>query len=404
MMTIEKILAMPENHNFDRKSIQVSLAELSATVCAFANAGGGTVAVGISDSDHLVEGVNSHSERLNKILRIPTDFCFPAVPVRTELVGCTNSEGKPDQILLMHIDASTQIHSDQNDYVFVRTGSITKKLDFNERLKLIQSKGVRSYEDEPVAGATIADIDLQFVASYCRTLGYRKTPEQYLRENECFVTVEDGCDHVSVAAILLFGKNPQSFFPKASVRFIRYGGNTDLPGDNQNVICDVTFEGRILEQVEKSFSFISALFEEKKFYRLDGTVVTGKEFCSLVCTELVVNAVVHRDYRINGFEINIRMFDNRIEILSPGTHNGIVELENILHTRFSRNPRIASFLRNFGYVNEFGEGVKQVCRELESMGVPAPVYDCSDFILRTVVMISSSSNVDTVVTKVADSS
>ena len=54
MMTIEKILAMPENHNFDRKSIQVSLAELSATVCAFANAGGGTVAVGISDSDHLV--------------------------------------------------------------------------------------------------------------------------------------------------------------------------------------------------------------------------------------------------------------------------------------------------------------------------------------------------------------
>ena len=106
----------------------------------------------------------------------------------------------------------------------------------------------------------------------------------------------------------------------------------------------------------------------------------------------------------NGFEINIRMFDNRIEILSPGTHNGIVELENILHTRFSRNPRIASFLRNFGYVNEFGEGVKQVCRELESMGVPAPVYDCSDFLLRTVVMISSSSNVDTVVTKVADSS
>ena len=84
---------------------------MSATVCAFANAGGGTVAVGISDRDHLVEGVNSHSERLNKILRIPTDFCFPAVPVRSELVGCTNSEGKPDQILLMHIDASTQMFS-----------------------------------------------------------------------------------------------------------------------------------------------------------------------------------------------------------------------------------------------------------------------------------------------------
>ena len=292
----------------------------------------------------------------------------------------------------MHVDASPLLHTNQADDAYVRVGDKSKKLDFNDRLILMYSKGVRYYEDEPVADATIADLDMNFVAKYCKRINYRKKPEQYVRENKRFVTVKNGCDRVSVAAILLFGKNPQMFFPKASIRFIRYDGNTALVGKNMNVIKDVTFEGRILEQVEKAVSYIKLQMKERMYLGPNGVFITEEEYCNFVRTELVVNAVTHRDYGIKGTDIQIKMFDNRLEIDSPGTFAGMVKKENIRYTHFSRNPKIASFLRDYGYVKEYGEGVDRMCMELERIGLPAPLFDCKSFILRVTVMSSVVSN------------
>ena len=392
MTTIKQILAMQENQIFDRKSIRVSPSVLSTTICAFANADGGIFAIGITDKQQRIEGVDYYTEQLNEILRTPIDFCSPSVPVRTEFVGCVNSDGKPDHILLMHVDASPLLHTNQADDAYVRVGDKSKKLDFNDRLILMYSKGVRYYEDEPVADATIADLDMNFVAKYCKRINYRKKPEQYVRENKRFVTVKNGCDRVSVAAILLFGKNPQMFFPKASIRFIRYDGNTALVGKNMNVIKDVTFEGRILEQVEKAVSYIKLQMKERMYLGPNGVFITEEEYCNFVRTELVVNAVTHRDYGIKGTDIQIKMFDNRLEIDSPGTFAGMVKKENIRYTHFSRNPKIASFLRDYGYVKEYGEGVDRMCMELERIGLPAPLFDCKSFILRVTVMSSVVSN------------
>ena len=157
-MTIKEVLAKNEKQIFDRKSIQIKPADLSDTICAFANADGGTIAIGISDKHRRIEGVDYHEEQLNEILRTPIDFCNPTVPITTEMVECVNSGGKPDHVLLMHIEASPLLHANQADEAFIRVGDKSKKLDFNDRMTLMYAKGVRYYEDEPVADATIDDL------------------------------------------------------------------------------------------------------------------------------------------------------------------------------------------------------------------------------------------------------
>ena len=388
-MTIEEVLAMNEKQIFDRKSILIRPADLSDTLCAFANADGGTVAIGISDKNRRIEGVDNYQGQLNDILRVPIDFCNPTVPVTTEMVDCVNSKGKPDHVLLMHIEASPQFHANQADEAFVRVGDKNKKLDFNDRLTLMYAKGVRYYEDEPVADATIDDLDLDFVGEYCKRIGYAKSPEEYVRENKKFVTMKDGKEQVSVAAILLFGKNPQLFFPRAYIRFIRYDGTEALVGKDMNVIKDKIFEGRILEQVEQAVEFIKIQMKEKTYLGHDGIFVTDEEYNEFIRTEIVVNAATHRDYGIKGTDIQIKMFDDRLEVDSPGTFAGMVKKENIRYTHFSRNPKIAAFLKDYGYVKEYGEGVDRMCRELAAIGLPAPVFNNSTFILKTIVKSSS---------------
>ena len=100
---------------------------------------------------------------------------------------------------------------------------------------------------------------------------------------------------------------------------------------------------------------------------------------------MVVNACCHRAYNIRGTEFQIKMFDDRIVFESPGRLPGMVRPSNICHTHFSRNPKIAAFLKGYHFVKEYGEGVDRMCRELEVNGSIAPVFHTDDFILKVTV-------------------
>ncbi len=391
-MTISEVLAMEEKQIFDRKSIQIKPVDLSDTICAFANADGGTIAIGISDRRRRIEGVDYHIELLNEILRTPIDFCNPTVPITMEMVECTNFQGQLDHVLLMKIEASPLLHANQADEVFLRVGDKNKKLSFSDRMTLMYAKGVRYYEDEPVADASLEDLDFDFIKDYCRRIGYSKSPEQYVRENKRFVTTKNGRDQVSVAAILLFGKNPQLFFPRASVRFIRFDGTEAKVGQKMNVVKDVVFEGRLLEQVKKAVDYIKIQMKEKTYLGKDSIFVTDEEYSEFVRTEIVVNAITHRDYAIKGTDIQVKMFDDRLEVDSPGSFAGMVNKHNIRYTHFSRNPTIAAFLKDYGYVKEYGEGVDRMCLELQALGLPAPAFNDSTFILKTTVKSAAYRN------------
>lgn len=190
----------------------------------------------------------------------------------------------------------------------------------------------RYYEDSPVYDATIEDIDMEAVKAYMKRIGYGKSPMEYLQENKGFLTYKGDVPQVSTACILLFGKRPQNFFPRARVRFIKYYGT-----------------------------------EEK------------------VGREMTVNSVCHRDYSIKGTEIQIKIFDDRLVFETPGKLPGIVRTDNIRHTHFSRNPKIAEYLKAYDYVKEFGEGVDRMCRELSATGTKEPQYHLVAFIMKASV-------------------
>jgi ATP-dependent DNA helicase RecG len=376
---------MPEGQTFDCKSIQVDPKALATTIVAMANADGGMIAIGISDKTRRIEGVDQDKVHLNEILRTPFDFCVPTVNVGTEFLPCTDDKGNENHILIINVPASPRLHANQADEVFWRVGDKSRKLPFEERLRLMYDKGERYYEDSPAYDATLDDIDMDAVKAYVKRISYGKSAAEYLTENKGFVTYKDGQPQVSTACILLFGKRPQNFFPRARVRFIRYSGTEEKVGREMNVIKDVTFEGRILDQIDKAIEYLETQVKEHSYLGENGIFRTDREYPKFVIQEMVVNSVCHRDYSIKGTEIQIKMFNDRIVFETPGKLPGIVRVDNIRHTHFSRNPKIAEYLKAYEYVKEFGEGVDRMCNELSALGTREPKYSLVAFIMKATV-------------------
>ena len=385
-MIIQEIILHKEDQTFDCKSIQIDPKALAITIVAFANADGGTIAIGVSDKTRKIEGVDQHTEKLNELLRVPLDFCNPSVPITSNLLPCTDKDGNDNHILLMYIPASSELHANQADEAYMRIGDKSRKLSFEERIQLMYDKGERYYEDTAVYGATVDDIDMAAVERYTELIGYTKSAKQYLHENNGFITTNaKGGKLVSVACILLFGKFPQKFFPRGRTRFIRYRGTEERVGAEMNVIKDVTFEGTILDQVKATIAYLETQVEEHTFLGQHGQFVTNRDYPKFVIQEMVVNACCHRAYNIKGTEIQIKMLDDRLVFESPGRLPGTVKPSNIRHTHFSRNPKIAQFLKAYDFVKEFGEGVDRVCRELEANGTSHLSFHLDDFILKITV-------------------
>lgn len=385
MMTIEDIKDRPEGQTFDCKSVKIEPKALAVPIVAMANADGGMLAIGISDKTRRIEGIDQHTAHVNELLKVPFSLCIPSVNIKPEYIPCIDSEGKPNHVLLLHIPASATLHANQADEVFMRVGDSSRKLGFEERMSLMYDKGERYFEDTAAYDATIEDIDFNYVQDLLNIIGYTKSPLEYLKENNNFITYKDGKEQISTACILLFGKKPQLFFPRARVRFIRYMGTEEKVGREMNVIKDVTFEGRIIDQIRKTIDYLESQVKEHTYLGEKGVFVTDREYSPFVLQEMTVNSICHRDYSIKGTEIQIKMFDDRLVFETPGKFPGIVRSDNIRHTHFSRNPKIAEFLKAYKYVREFGEGVDRMCKELEAKGLHDPKYILTAFILKSTV-------------------
>lgn len=382
--TLEELCTQKENQVFDRKSARKDAKGLSNHIVAFANADGGTLVIGMEDNGDIT-GIDAYTNNINDILRVPFDYCNPSVRVTTETIECKDKDGNPNHLLIMTIPQSSELHANQQDEVYYRMGDKSKKLNFDERLHLMYAKGSRYYEDEPVFRSTLDDIDMDFVAEYCKKIGYTKSPEEYIRQNKDYIVKHDGREEMSGAALLLFGTDPQRFFPRARVRFIRYDGTEAKVGTQMNVIKDEVFSGRILDMVQQALDFVRSQIKERTRLGGDGRFVTTPEYPEFAWKESIVNAIAHRDYSIKGTDIQIKMFDDRITVESPGILPGIVRLSNLRTVHFSRNPKIAEFLHQYDYVKEFGEGVDRMFKEMENAGLPAPEYSDNAFMLNVTI-------------------
>ena len=380
-LTLSYLVNEPENKLFDRKSAQVKVAEIASLISAFANAEGGTIVIGISDKTRKVEGINSIGiEKTNDFVAAPKDCCKPMPLYKEEFVDVINASGKSDRILLLHIEASPdQVIRTANDSVYLRIADRTKELKGDDLRNLEYSKSIRHYEDECNNDATMDDLDVELLEQYRRILQAGDISYEQLLKARGFVKEQAGVKRLTNAAVLLFARNIEQFYPNCRVRFVRYDGTYAKTGTNINIIRDKSLDFPILKIIEKAKEFISTQLRE--FTSLDrktGTFQIVPEYPEFAWLEGVVNAVTHREYALSGRYILVSMYDDRLEIESPGKLPNIVTIDNIKETRYFRNPRISRVLTEFGWVRELNEGVKRIYADMESLFLDDPVYSESE--------------------------
>lgn len=294
----------------------------------------------------------------------PLNLSFEEIPV-------VNYKGEDDLILIISVElSSNRVIAAPNDDVYLRQGDESIKLSYEQRTQLSYDKGQRFFEDETVLDATLEDIDENIVQDFKShfDLSERST-EEILKARRFLVNGK-----LTKAAILLFGKYPSAFFPQARVRFQRFDGTDMGTGSNFNVIKEVTFDDALPVLIIKVRDFIRTQLREFQYLDDNGQFQILPEYPEFAWFEGIVNAVTHRDYSVYGDHIRVLMFDDRLEIHSPGKLPNIVTVENIKHERFSRNPRIARTLTEFGWVREMNEGVKRIYSEMESAFLHEPKY------------------------------
>ena len=377
LLTLEYLTTENENKIFDRKSAKVKVSDIAPLISAFANAEGGTIAIGVSDKTRQIEGINKYgTQKINDFISAPKDFCKPMPRYKEEFLDVVNVDGEKDRILLLHIDLSVdQVIRISNDSTYLRIGDRTKELRGDDLRNLEYSKSMRHYEDECSMDAEFEDLDTELLEQYRNKINAQNDPFEQILAARGFIKKQSGKMRLTNAAVLLFAKNIQQFYPNCRVRFVRYDGTSADVGTRLNVTKDVNIEQPLLKIIDKAQDFISTQLRE--FTALDGK--TGKfktvpEYPEFAWKEGIVNAVTHREYAMSGNYIKVSMYDDRLEIESPGRLPNIVTLENIKDTRFARNPRISRVLTEFGWVRELNEGVKRIYSDMAEFFLDEPIY------------------------------
>ena len=377
LLTIDYIIKEDENKLFDRKSSKVKPTDIAPIISAFANAEGGTVVIGVAEKTREIEGIDGiGNDSINDLIAAPKDVCIPMPHYKEEFLDVINKQGKADRLLLLHIEPRPeQVVRTINNSTYLRVGDRTKELKGEDLRNLEYSKSVRHYEDECHPDASIEDLDKELLSIYREKLHAEDLSYEELLKARGFLKQQKGSNKLTNAAVLLFAKNIVQFYPNCRIRFVRYDGTKARTGVDINIIRDQSIELPVLRIIQAAKTFIGSQLRE--FTALD--TVTGKfqivpEYPEFAWLEGIVNAVTHREYAMSGRYILVSMYDDRLEIESPGKLPSVVTVDNIKETRYSRNPRIARLLTDFGWVRELNEGVKRIYSDMEKFFLDDPIY------------------------------
>lgn len=364
------LLAPREDQWFDRKSARISPTDLVEHICGMANAEGGVLVLGLSKGK--VEGIAAHGDE-NGWRQANLDFLDPPAQVRTERLECVTSSGKPDHLFLIEVEPSDRMHTTHRDEVFLRVGDETRRLRFEQRQELAYDKGDSKYEATLASQLGISDVDPDLVQRLVPA-GTEIETEQLLQARGF---TRDG--RLTVGGSLLFTRHPQIEFPEAHLRVIRYRGLERGSGARQNLVSDTRLEGPLTDQIRQAMEAVTEIMPTRRALGDDGRFTTVGAVPRDAWLEGIVNAVTHRSYSLAGDHTRIEVFDDRVEIRSPGRFPGIVDLttpESV--SRYARNPRIARVLADLEYGQEQGEGIRRMFEEMRLARLADPVYEEGD--------------------------
>lgn len=361
-----------ENQFFDRKSARKRPLDILKHLVAFANAEGGQLVIGIEDNGEVTgfnyEGCHGIDEYRNIFL---TELKETPISPKFDILDVKNNKNNDDKILIITVDVSAdRVIKSYDGKVYLRQNDTSRELNFEQILQLQYDRGQRYFEDEIVELSNLSDLDENLINYYKDLMNIGElSNEEVLKARNLMVNGK-----LTNAGILLFGKNPSKFLPQARLRVIKYSGMYQKVGKEINIIKEKTFDGAIPNIIKEAREFINTQLREFQYLDKDGKFKIMPEYPEFAWFEGIVNALTHRNYSIRGEHIKVLIFDDRLEIISPGLLPNIVTIENILNQRYSRNPRIARTLCEFGWVKEMNEGVKRIYSEMEKLFLEKPKY------------------------------
>jgi len=347
---------------------------LAEALIAFANADGGTILLGLSTCGTLVEEMDT--EHVEALLLRAEVMCRPAV--QTSWRPLATEQGP---VISITVPRSPLLHSLSDGRVLLRSGAKNRPLRGEEIRHLASAKGSGDHEQETVAGATEDDLDEKLIVDHLERRRLRGPRGEKLTQEELLTSsgAIDAQGQITVAGLLLFGLSPQRFLPQSGAVLVRFPGTEPTGGEGQPRYMRREEIGGSLGQLVETLW--GTIWEEAR----RESVLAGlkredrPEYPPFAVREAIVNAVAHRDYRLSGRRIEVRMFDDRLEIISPGGLPGHITLDNIVDEHFSRNPRIVRGLFYWGLIEELGLGIDRMIDEMLQAGHPAPQFDARPF-------------------------
>ena len=301
-----------------------------------------------------VEGVDDDAVQVNALTQAAIDFCQPPVRCASRLVPCLTAEGAADHLLLFDIQPGETVHANVRDEVFLRIGDENRRLSFGQRQELLYDRGHGSYESRVVHGASLDALDEGVLQAYAAALDH-PVPHRLLHARGL---ASDSL--LTVAGVLLFAEHPQQFVPEGFVRVLRYRGTERGTGARQQVTYDQRFEGPLAVQLVEAGERVREQQPRRRALTASGRFDEIALVPEDAWLEGLVNGVVHRSYSLAGDHIRVEIFDDRIEVESPGRFPGLMKPEDPLSgPRYARNPRIARVCADQNFGQELGEGIRR---------------------------------------------
>jgi ATP-dependent DNA helicase RecG len=353
-------------------------ADIAKTLVAFANSDGGELYVGIED-DGTISGLMHTAAEIELLQGAYKSHVHSDTPLP-----------RP-QISLVAINEKTVLYfsiSKGNDFAYLTSdGKCLKRLDLEsvpvgaekiqaERLELTSRTWDRAIEHS----ATLDNLDLPLLQQVSNQVAYGVTAEKCLQHLGLAEFTPSGLK-LKAAALLLFAKDVRNFHPGCFVRIFTIGGKERRSGGAFNVMKDDIVSDNVLKLVESAWERVSYALTMHTSLSDQARFKQSYSYPQIACREALINAIVHRNYAIQGRGIEISIFSDRLEIASPGRVLSTISLDDIRKLRGaheSRNPLIARVLREVGYVREMGEGIRRIYDVMRSNALAEPDIQSND--------------------------
>jgi ATP-dependent DNA helicase RecG len=367
-----------ESDRVERKAVFGPLKErICRTICAFCNDLPnynlpGVIFVGVKD-DGQCEGIAIDDKLLREIADTRNEGKIAPLPILTvqqvTLDGCS--------VVAIIVEPASVPPTYYEGDIWVRVGPTTRLATRQEEQKLADKRGVRPFDVQPLAEATISDLDLSYVErEYIPSVISRRTldaNDRTLEQRLTALRVLHPNQKPTVLGILIAGYEPRYFLPGAYVQFLRIDGIelTDPILDQSEVDGQL---GDVISFIDSKLASHISIATEISGQSIE---IQHPDYPMEALRQIVRNAIMHRDYHSTNNPIRITWFKDRIEILNPGGPFGLVNETNFGQPGVTdyRNPHIAEAMKNMGYVQRFGLGIQLIRRELQKNGNPPPDFE-----------------------------